>query len=394
MNSEDWARYGATPEQYALCDAVSALCRRFPPEYWRECDRDKRFPEEFYRAFADAGFLGIATPERFGGSGLGIMDAVLVLWLIGRSGAGFTGNSAVHINIFGMHPVVVHGSDEQRERFLPPVIKGEHRVCFGVTEPDAGLDTSRITTVARREGDHYIVNGRKLWTSTAQEASHILLLARTTPRGSGKRPVDGLSLFYNPLDRSAVEVRRIPKMGREAVDSNMLFIDGLKIPVENRIGAEGEGFGLILDGLNPERIVVAAASVGLGQCALERAARYARERIVFDRPIGANQGIQHPLAEAWINLEAAWWLTVNAARRYDAGQPCGAEANAAKYFAAEAAFKACETAVLTHGGMGYAKEYDVERFARESWIARLAPVSRQMVLSFIAERVLDQPRSY
>ena len=244
------------------------------------------------------------------------------------------------------------------------------------------------------DGDHYVVSGRKIWTSTAQVASHILLVARTAPRGSGKRPIDGLTLFYSALDRSAIEVRRIPKMGREAVDSNMLFIDGLKIPAENRIGAEGDGFRLLLDGLNPERILVAAASVGLGQCALERAARYARERIVFDQPIGANQGIQHPLAEAWIHLEAAWWLTVNAARRYDAGQSCGAEANAAKYFAAEAAFKACETAALTYGGMGYAKEYDVERFMGESWIARLAPVSRQMILSFIAERVLEQPRSY
>lgn len=380
--------------QEEIVTAVDALCARFDADYWRDCDAEGAFPEAFVSAIVEAGWLGIAMPEAQGGAGLGITEATLLAHGIARSGAGMSGASAVHINLFGPHPVVVFGTDAQRERILPPLIKGEQRVCFGVTEPDAGLNTTAITTTAARTTEGYVAHGRKMWTSTAQSATHILLLARTTRREDAARPTDGLTLFYTPLDRSKVEVRRIPKMGRAAVDSNALFIDGLEIPEENRIGKEGDGWRCLLHGLNPERILIAAEAVGLGRAALERAARYARERVVFDRPIGQNQAIQHPLAECWMQLEAAWLMTLKAAARYDAGAPCGAEANAAKFLAAEAAFKACERAVLTHGGMGYAKEYDVERLMREVMIPRIAPVSQEMIKNFIAERVLEQPRSY
>ena len=333
-------------------------------------------------------------PERYGGSGLGITEAALMMETIAASGAGFSGASAVHMNIFGLHPVVVHATDEQKTRWLPPLIAGRDKACFGVTEPGAGLNTTRLTTKAARDGDHYIVSGQKVWISTAQVANKILLLARTTPLEQTKNPIDGLTLFYADIDRGKVEVREIDKMGRKAVDSNQVFIDGLRVPAADRIGEEGKGFRYILDGLNPERILVAAEAAGLGRAALDRAARYARERIVFDRPIGQNQAVQHPLAQRWIELEAARLLTYRAASLHDAGKSCGAEANAAKYFAGEAGFRACETAVLTHGGMGYAKEYHVERYFREAMIARIAPVSSQLILCYIAERVLGLPRSY
>ena len=380
--------------QQEIVSAVDALCARFDADYWRRCDAEARFPEEFVAAVVGAGWLGIAMPEAWGGSGLGITEAALLAHGIARSGAGMSGASAVHINLFGPHPVVVFGTDAQKERILPPLIQGAARVCFGVTEPDAGLNTTAITTRAVREGNGYRVDGRKLWTSTAQSATHILLLTRTTPREDAARPTDGLTLFYTELDRDRVEIRRIPKMGRAAVDSNALFIDGLEVPAEDRVGEEGDGWRCLLHGLNPERILIAAEAVGLGRAALERAADYARERVVFDRPIGQNQAIQHPLAECWMQLEAAWLMTLKAASRYDAGLSCGAEANAAKYLAAEAAFRACERAVLTHGGMGYAKEYDVERLMREVMIPRIAPVSQEMIKNFISERVLGQPKSY
>ena len=385
--------------QQGIVDAVDALCGRFDAEYWRARDADGEFPEAFVAAVVEAGWLGIAMPEAYGGSGLGITEAALLAHGIARSGAGMSGASAVHINLFGPHPVVVFGTEDQKQRVLPPLIAGEHRTCFGVTEPDAGLNTTAITTRAVRETDAagnavYRISGRKLWTSTAQSATHILLLARTADRDAVERPTDGLTLFYTPLDRERVEIRRIPKMGRAAVDSNALFIDELIVPATDRIGEEGGGWRCLLHGLNPERILIAAEAVGLGRAALERAARYARERVVFDRPIGQNQAIQHPLAECWMQLEAAWLMTMKAAARYDAGASCGAEANAAKFLAAEAAFRACERAVLTHGGMGYAKEYDVERLMREVMIPRIAPVSQEMIKNFIAERVLEQPRSY
>ena len=380
--------------QEEIVAAVAALCAPFDAAYWRRCDEEAAFPEAFVAAVVEGGWLGIAMPERWGGADLGITEAALLAHGIARSGAGMSGASAVHVNLFGPHPVVVHGTEAQQARILPPLIRGEHRVCFGVTEPDAGLNTTAITTRAIRDGDGYRVSGRKLWTSTAQSATHVLLLARTTAREAAERRTDGLTLFYTPLDRDRVEIRRVPKMGRAAVDSNALFIDELEVPVADRIGEEGDGWRCILHGLNPERILIAAEAVGLGRAALERAATYARERVVFERPIGRNQAIQHPLAENWMELEAAWLMTLKAAARYDADRSCGAEANAAKYLAAEAAFRACERAVLTHGGMGYARACDVERFLREIMIPRIAPVSQEMIRNFIAERVLDQPRSY
>ena len=376
----------------AIVEAVGRICDRFDDAYWLACDSEHRFPDAFVRAVAEGGFLGIAMPQEFGGSGLGVTEAAAMMHRIASSGAGMAGVSAVHVNIFGPHPVAVFGTAAQKQRMLAPLIKGETRCCFGVTEPDAGLDTSSIATRAERRGDTWIVNGRKMWTTTAQTASHILLLARTSQRG--RKPTDGLSLFYTRLDRTRIEVREIAKMGRHAVDTNMLFIDNLVVPADDLIGEEGKGFDYLLHAFNPERILIAAEAVGIGQDALGRAARYARERVVFGRPIGQNQAIQHPLARSWAELEAAWLMTMKAAALYDSGAACGLEANAAKYLAAEAAYKACENAVMTHGGMGYAREFHVERLFREVLIARIAPVSREMILNFIAEKALGLPKSY
>ncbi len=386
--------FDLSPEQVQIREAALKICADFTPEYWLQKDRDGTFPEEFYRAAANAGWLGIAMPEEFGGSGLGITEAAVLMQAVAESGACMSGASAIHMNIFGLNPVVVFGTQEQKARMLPPLIQGREKSCFGVTEPNAGLNTTRITTRAERKGDRYIVRGQKIWTSTAQVADKILLLARTTPIEEVKRKSHGLTLFYTDLDRAKVEVRLIHKMGRHAVDSNMLFFDGLEIPVEDRIGEEGEGFKTILHGMNPERILIAAECVGIGRAALQRGAAYARERVVFDRPIGQNQGIQHPLAQRWTELEAANLITMKAAWLYDQGRDCGAEANAAKFLAAEAGFHAAETAVMTHGGMGYAQEYHVERYLRESLIPRIAPISPQLILSYIAERVLGLPKSY
>lgn len=376
----------------AIVDAVGRICDRFDDAYWLACDTEHRFPEAFVKAMAEGGFLGIAMPQEFGGSGLGVTEAAAMMHRIASSGAGMAGVSAVHVNIFGPHPVAVFGTEAQKLRMLTPLIKGETRCCFGVTEPDAGLDTASIKTRAERQGDGWVVNGRKMWTTTAQTASHILLLARTS--APGRKPSDGLSLFYTPLDRARIEVREIAKMGRHAVDTNMLFIDNLVVPADDLIGEEGKGFDYLLHAFNPERILIAAEAVGIGQDALRRAARYARERVVFGRPIGQNQAIQHPLARSWAELEAAWLMTMKAAALYDSGAACGLEANAAKYLAAEAAYRACENAVMTHGGMGYAREFHVERLFREVLIARIAPVSREMILNFIAEKALGLPKSY
>lgn len=386
--------FALTSDQLAIRNAVEAAIEQFDDEYWSKKDAQGGFPEDFYRAMADSGWLGIAMPEQYGGAGLGILEAALMMETITASGAGMAGASAVHMNVFGLHPVVVHGSNEQRSRWLPPIISGEHKACFGVTEPNTGLNTLKLRTMAVRKGDRYVVHGQKIWISTAQVANKILLLARTTPVDEVSKPTEGLSLFYTDLDRSRVTVREIDKLGRKAVDSNELFIDGLEVPVEDLIGEEGKGFSYILDGLNPERVLLAAEATGLGRAALRRAAHYSAERIVFDRPIGQNQGIQHPLAERWVELEAAELLYRRAAWLYDRGMACGAEANAAKFFCAEAGFRACETAVLTHGGMGYAKEYHVERYFREAMLPRIAPVSVQLILSYIAERVLGLPKSY
>ncbi len=386
--------FAFTPEQEQLRDAVRRLCARFGDDYWLATDRAGGFPHDFHQAFAEAGWLGIAMPEEFGGAGLGITEAALMMQTIAETGAGFSGCSALHMNIFGLNPVVVFGTDEQKRRMLPPLIAGAHKACFAVTEPDAGLDTLNLKTRAERRGDHYVVSGQKIWISTAQVADKVLLLARTTPADAVQRRTEGLTLFYTDLDRAHVEVREIEKMGRKAVDSNQMFFDALPVPVADRIGEEGRGFDYILHGMNPERILVGAEAVGLGRAALSRAVGYAKERVVFGRPIGQNQAIQHPLARHWIELEAADLMVFRAAALYDAGKPCGAEANAAKYLGAEAALACCQSAVTSHGGMGYAKEFHVERYLREAMIARLAPVSAEMILNFIGEKVLGLPRSY
>ena len=386
--------FDLTEDQLAIRAAVAAACKDFGDDYWLRKDREGGFPHDFYAAMARAGWLGIAMPAEYGGAGLGISEAALMMETVSASGAGMSGASAIHMNVFGLHPVVVYGSDAQKRRWLPPIIDGQHKACFGVTEPNTGLNTLALKTMAVRKGDRYVVNGQKVWISTAQVAHKILLLARTTPLEDVKSKAQGLSLFYTDLDRSRIEVREIEKLGRKAVDSNQLFIDNLEIPLEDRIGEEGRGFEYILHGLNPERVLLAAEATGLGRVALQRAAGYARERIVFDRPIGMNQGIQHPLAERWVDLEAGTLLYQRAGWLYDAGRPCGAEANAAKFFCAEAGYRACETAVLTHGGMGYAKEYHVERYFREAMLPRIAPISPQLILSFIAEKALGLPKSY
>ena len=381
------------PEQTAIRDGVAAVLSRFGDDYWAECDRTERFPHEFHRAMAADGWLGVTMPEEYGGAGLGMTEAAIVMQTVAYHGAQ-TAASSIHINMFGPHPVVVHGTPEQKAQWLPPLVRGEDQVCFGVTEPDAGLDTTSIKTFAKKLEGGYRVSGRKLWTSTAQEANKILLLTRTAPKSASKKSTDGITLFYTDLDRTKVEVRRIPKHGRNAVDSNAVFIDDLFIPEAHRIGEEGQGFRYLLDGLNPERILVAVEAIGIGEDALRRAAQYARDRIVFNRPIGMNQSIQHPLAECWVSLQAALLMASRAAMLYDAGRPCGAEANSAKLLGARAGYQAALQAVMTHGGMGYAKEYHVERLLREVLLHRLAPVSEQMILCFIAERVLDQPKSY
>ena len=381
-------------EQLAIRDAIGKLCARFDAQYWLERDRDGGFPEDFHQAVAKAGWLGIAMPQQYGGAGLGITEAALMMQTVSESGAGFSGASAVHMNIFGLNPVVVFGTQEQKQRWLPPLIQGKEKSCFAVTEPNAGLNTARIATAARREGDRYLLRGQKIWISTAQVSQKMLILARTTAIERVNKPTDGLTLFYTDLDRRYVEVREIEKMGRKAVDSNMLFIEELPVPADDLIGEEGKGFDCILHGLNPERILIAAEAIGLGRAALQRAVAYSKERVVFDRPIGQNQAIQHPLAQCWMELEAANLMVFKAATLYDRGELCGAESNAAKYLAAEACFRACEQAMLTHGGMGYAKEYHIERYLREAMIPRLAPVSPQLILCFIAEKVLGLPKSY
>jgi acyl-CoA dehydrogenase len=383
--------FALSEAQRAVQEGVGRLCAGFGNEYWLARDRDGRFPDEFHRAMAEGGWLGICVPEAYGGAGLGTAEAAVMMQAVAQSGAGMSGASAIHMNIFGLQPVIVHGTEAQRRRMLPPLIAGQERACFAVTEPGAGLDTTRITT----RSDRYVVHGQKVWISTAQVADRMLLLARTTPIEACERPADGLSLFYTALDRGGrTTVRKIEKMGRKAVDSKEVFFDGLEVPEEDRIGEEGQGFRTILDGLNSERILIAAEAVGLGLCALDRASRYARERVVFGRPIGQNQAIQPPLARSWAALEAARLMVMQAAWRYDQKLPCGPEANAAKYLAAEAGFEACQAAVMTHGGFGYAREYHVERYLREIMIPRLAPVSPQLILCYIAEKVLGQKRSY
>ncbi len=383
-----------TEEQEAIREGVSKVMADFGDEYWRNADETGRFPEEFVSAMAAGGWLGVAMPEEFGGAGLGLTEASIVMQTVAQSGAAFTGASAIHLNIFGLMPIVKFGTEEQKRRHLPRTISGQDKACFAVTEPNSGLDTASLETRAEKHGNGYRINGRKIWTTMAQRANKILLIARTTPKEQTAKPMQGLSLFYTDFDRARIDAKPIPKMGRKAVECNMLFIEDLQVPAEDLIGEEGKGFQYLLAGLNPERVLFGVEAVGIGRAALAKAATYAKERVVFGRPIGQNQGVQHPLAKCWAELEAANLLAFKAAALYDAGRDCGAEANAAKYLGAEAGFRAAEAAVLAHGGMGYAKEYAVERYMREAMIARIAPVSREMILNFIAERVLHLPKSY
>ena len=383
-----------TAAQEEIVRQVRALCDNFDDEYWRERDTKAEFPHDFYDAVAKAGYLGVAIPEAYGGSGLGITEAALVMQEVAASGGAMAAASSIHLSIFGVSPIVFHGTEDQKRRFLPPVVRGEIHAAFAVTEPDAGNDITHIKTSARREGDYYIINGRKVFTTKAREAKKMLILTRTTPFENVKKKTDGMSLFFADLDPAAVEVRELHKLGRAAVDTNMLFIDNLKVPASDLIGGEGRGFHSLLDGLNPERILIAAEAIGIGRVALKKAVRYAKERVVFGRPIGQNQAIAHPLSDAYSKLEAADLMMLKAAWLFDNRKPCGAEANIAKLRAADAAWEACDRAVQTLGGYGYMREYDVERYFRECRLLKIAPVSQEMVLNSISEHVLGLPRSY
>ena len=378
----------------SIQENVKRICDGFDDVYWSDLDQTGEFPHAFHRAIADAGWLGITMPEHLGGAGLGVTEAAIMMHTITQSSGGYSAASTIHMNLFGPQAVVVFGNPEQQERMLKPLIAGADKACFGVTEPDAGLDTTSIKTFATRVDGGYRITGRKLWTSSGQVANKIVILARTTAKEQCKRPTDGMSFFYTDLDHSQIEVRRIAKMGRNAVDSNATFIDDYFVPDCDLIGEEGKGFNYILHSLNPERILVAAEAVGNGQGALKRVSKYAQDREVFGRPIGMNQGIQHPLAESWMALEAAFWMVMRAGYLYDSKQPCGAEANTAKFLAARAGFDACTRAVMFHGGMGYSKEYQVERLFRESILLRIAPITEQMICNFIGEKVLGLPKSY
>jgi alkylation response protein AidB-like acyl-CoA dehydrogenase len=385
--------FALTEQQELIRKEVATLARSFPADYWLDKDRKAEYPWEFVRAFAAGGWLGAIIPEEYGGSGLGVMEAALILHEIAVAGGGTTGCSPVHFYMFPPMPVIKHGSAELKARVLPPIARGETVMSFGVTEPNAGTDTSRIETRAERHGDRFLVHGRKVWNTNARQATHILLLARTSPRDAAK-PYAGLTLFFTPFDRARITVREIEKLGRAAVDSNEIFIDGLDVPAQDVVGEVGRGFYHLLDSLNPERVMTAIEAVGIGRAALERAVQYAKERVVFDRPIGQNQAIAHPLAQAWAKLETAELMCLKAAWLFDHGRPCGAESNTAKLMAAEAGFEACDVAVQTHGGYGYAKEFHVERLWREVRLYKIAPVSQEMVLNYISEHVLGLPKSY
>jgi acyl-CoA dehydrogenase len=386
--------FALTDDQQNIRDAVLKHCAQFTDDYWLERDREGKFPHDFYASMAEAGWLGVAMPESCGGAGLGITEAAVMMQAVSESGGGMTASSAIHGPIFGLEPVVLFGTEEQQHRMIPPVIAGTDKMCFAVTEPNTGLDTTSLKTRAQRVDGGYRVNGEKIWITNAHVADKMLIIARTTALEDVKKKTEGLTLFYTTLDRTKIETRIIPKMGRHAVGSNMVFITDLFIPEEDRIGAEGQGFKILLQGLNPERALLGAEAVGLGRVAIQKASRYARERIVFGRPIGQNQGIQHPLAKAWMQLEAANLMVMKAATLFDKGLECGIEANAAKYLAAEAGFEACQTAMMSMGGMGYAQEYHIERYLREVLVPRIAPVSPHQIMNYIAERVLELPKSY
>ena len=386
--------FSGTEEHQLIRDSVRKLCAGFPDEYWSEKDEAHEFPWDFYNAMADAGFVGIAIPEDYGGSGRGITEASIVLEEVAASGAAMNGCSSLHLSIFGMHPVVKHGSEAMKQRYLPRVVSGDLHVAFGVTEPDAGTDTASLKTAARRDGDHYLVKGRKVWTTKALDSERVLLLVRTTPQEQAVRRTDGLTLLLAELQRPEVTISPIPKTGRNAVASCEVVYDDLPVAVTDRVGEEGKGFRYLLDGLNAERILVASEALGIGRAALRRAVDYANERVVFNRPIGQNQGVSFPLGEARIRLDAAELMIRKASWLLDHGEPCGAEANMAKWLAADAAFQAADQAMQTHGGFGYAKEYQVERYWREARLMRIAPISQEMILNYVTEHVLELPRSY
>ena len=385
--------FALTEQQEMIRKEVAALARSFSLDYWLERDRKHEYPWDFVKAFAKAGWLGAIIPEEYGGSGLGVTEAALLLHEICAAGAGTSGASPIHFYMFPPMPVIKHGSEALKRKYLPRMATGEIVMSFGVTEPNVGTDTSRIQTRAVKQGDRWIVNGRKVWNTNAQNATHILLLARTADRDP-KKPLRGLTLFFTEFDRAKITVQEIEKLGRAAVDSNEIFIDGLEIPDENVVGEPGNGFYHILDSLNPERVFTGIEAVGIGRAALARGVEYAKQRVVFDRPIGQNQAIAHPLAMAWAKLEAAEAMCLKAAWLFDQGRPCGAESNAAKLLAADAGFEACDVALQTHGGYGYAKEFYVERLWREVRLYKIAPVSQQMVLNHLAEHVLGLPKSY
>jgi len=382
------------PDHELIREGVRAVCAGFDDAYWRHHDAAHEFPWDFYRAMAEGGWVGIAIPERYGGGGRGITEASIVLQEVAASGAAMNGCSAIHLSIFGMEPVNRHGSEEMRQQYLPRVASGELHVAFGVTEPDAGTDTTALTTRARRDGDVYIVRGRKVWTTKALYCEKVLLLVRTTPLEECERRTDGLTLLLADLQRPEVDIVPISKVGRNAVVSCEVRYDDLPVAVADRVGEEGEGFRYLLNGLNPERILVASEALGIGQVAIRRAVRYANDRVVFGRPIGKNQGIAFPLAQAYANLRAAELVIREASWRYDNGLPCGEQANMAKLLAADAGYEAADRAMQTHGGFGYATEYDVERYWREARLMRIAPISQELVLSYLAEHVLGLPRSY
>lgn len=384
--------FSENPDHTAITEAVRTLCAAFPDEYWRKCEADHAFPWDFYRKMAEGGWVGVALPEEYGGGGQGIQEASIILREVAASGAAMNGCSAIHLTIFGLNPVVVFGNDELKQAFLPRAAAGDLHVAFGVTEVDAGTDTSRVSTRAEPDGKGgYVVHGQKVWTTKALESEVVLLLARTSGEPGSMK---GLSLFLADLDPAYVDIRPIPKMGRNAVASCETHYDGLPVEGWRRVGAEGEGWRYLTHGLNPERVLLASEAIGIGDASIRKAVRYATDREVFGRPIGSNQAIAHPLAQAHVQLNAAWQLTQLAAWKYDTGQDCAEAANSAKFLAAEAGFFAADRAVQTLGGMGYAIEHDVERYFREARIMRIAPVSQEMTLNFVAQKVLGLPRSY
>ena len=366
----------------------------YTDEYWMRHDMDHEFAWDFHDAMAEAGWLGICIPEEFGGGGAGVQEAALLLEEVTGSGGALNAGTTVQVGLFGLEPIVKHGSEEQKKRFLPRAAQGKLQVSFGVTEPDAGTETTNITTFAEKVPGGYKVNGRKVFISRAEQAERLLLITRTTPRDKVAKSTDGMTLFLAKMDPDHIKVQPIPKLGRNAVSTNMLFIDDLFIPDEDRIGEEGKGFKYLLAGLNAERIIVAGGCLGMGRACLRRAVEYTKQRKVFGRPIGMNQGVQFPLAESLAKLDAVELLIRKAAWLYDNGQPCAKEANEAKLLASTWAFEAADRAMQFHGGYGYTNEYHIERYWRESRVQRIAPISNELVLAYLGEKVLGLPRSY